>query len=77
MEKLVYLLDELMTLNDAEITRIFQGKLITIIKNDDTQVRGGVIGFIRACNPPHLYCGFILSEDCHIGFGSIRRVELV
>ena len=66
-----------MTLDDAEITRIFQGKLITIIKNDDTQVRGGVTGFIRACNPPHLYCGFILYEDFQIGFGSIRRVELV
>lgn len=65
-----------MTLNDAEITRIFQGKLITIIKNDDTQVRGGVIGFIKACNPPHLYCGFILSGDRHISFGSIKTIEV-
>ena len=65
-----------MSLSNDEIRDLFIGKFVTITKSDDSQERGQVVDLIGAFNLPNLACGFILSDRRHIGFGSIKTIEI-
>ena len=70
-----YTFEDLLNISKEELNA-WKGLTIHVLKKNDQELEGIIIGFELASNHPYLPCGFILKDSTHVSFQSINIVDL-
>lgn len=68
---------ELWNLPNEQIASFTIGRCVKIVMKDGDSKEINVKALSVAANPPHLFCGFITSDNHNVSLGSIEYVELI
>lgn len=70
-----FTLEDLMFMDVDEIMSL-KGLTVKIKRTNNIEISSQILNFIGASNEPHLPCGFILSNNEEILFGSIKELSI-